>query len=517
MKRLAFSLCAAVLCTAVPAAAAAETVTVALNADIRSTNPGVNRDDNTDAVILHVVEGLVGYRENGTVAPLLAESVSTAADGLTYTFKLRRGVTFHNGAEMTSADVLWSWNRYMDPKTDWRCRPEFDGRQGLRVTGVAAPDPYTFSMTLEKPSALFLDTLARTDCAMTAVLHRDSVRPDGSWDRPVGTGPFRLGEWRRGEYVTLRRFDAYVSPPGERRDGYVGAKRPLVQEVKFVTIADAATVKAGLLSGALDIADIPDDDIPELSKSRAIEVKTAPTATKHAFLFQTRDPLLGNVKLRQAIAAALDLPQLVGHVSNGLGRPNGSAVYVTSAYHDEAHRRGYTHDPARARALLAEAGYRGETIRLIANKRSSVPSYPAAVVAQAMLQAAGIRAEIEVLEWATQLDRYTKGNFQMMSFTYSARLDPAQSYNQFFGPKDRFPSKVWDNPKAQELIEKASLVADEAERRAIFGELHRLMLADAPLVFLYNAVDTTAVARRVRGYAPWVASKPRLWEVSVGD
>ena len=497
------------------ATAQAQTVNVALNADIRSTNPGVNRDDNTAAVVLHMVEGLVGYRENGAVAPLLAETIDVSPDGLTYTFHLRKGVRFHNGARMSSADVLWSWNRYMDAKTDWRCRPEFDGRIGLKVTEVAAPDPATFVMKLEKPSALFLDTMARTDCAMVAVLHKDSIKPDGSWDKPIGTGPFQLADWRRGEYVLLKRFDGYVSPPGDKRDGYVGSNRALDSEVKFLAIADGATVKAGLVSGALDVADIPDVEVAEMKKAGAVQVLAAPSATKHALLIQTRDPLLSDVRMRQAIASALDLDEIVGAASNGLGQVNNSAVYITSPFHDEVQKKRYAHDPARTKKPLAEASYKGETIKLIANKRSTVPSYPVAIMAQAMLQAAGIKSEIEILEWATQLDRYSKGNFQMMSFSYSARIDPAQSYNQFTGAKDKMPSKVWDSREADALIEKATLISDEAERRAIFDRLHTMMLADAPLIFLYNQVDTAAVAKRIQGFAPWVASKPRLWEVSV--
>ncbi|CAN7464561.1 ABC transporter substrate-binding protein [Bosea sp. LjRoot90] len=497
--------------------AAAQTINVALNADIRSTNPGVNRDDNTDAVVLHMVEGLVGYRENGAVAPLLAEKVSTSADGLTYTFTLRKGVKFHNGAELTSADVMWNWTRYMEPKTDWRCRSEFDGRIGMKVTGVAAPDPATFVMTLEKPSALFLDTMARTDCAMVAIIHKDSLKPDGSFDRPIGTGPFMLGDWRRGEFVSLKRFDSYVSPPGDKRDGYVGRKRALVPEVKFLAIADGATVKAGLISGALHVADIPDADMPEMRKVPTLQVLSAPSATKHALLLQSRDPLLGDVRMRQAIAAALDLDELVAQASNELGTTNNSAVYVSSPYYSEVQRQRYRHDPARVKKLLAEAGYKGQTIKLIANKRSTVPSFPVAIMAQAMLQAAGINSEIEVLEWATQLDRYTKGNYQMMSFSYSARLDPAQSYNQFSGPKDTYPSKAWDSRRADELIEKSTIIADEGERQKLFDELHKLMLADAPLIFLYNQVDTAVVSKRLQGFAPWVASKPRLWEVGLAN
>ncbi|MGY6248142.1 ABC transporter substrate-binding protein [Bosea thiooxidans] len=497
-------------------AAQAQTINVALNADIRSTNPGVNRDDNTDAVVLHMVEGLVGYRETGAVAPLLAEKIDISQDGLTYTFHLRKGVKFHNGAEMNSADVLWSWNRYMDPKTDWRCKPEFDGRIGLKVTEATAPDAATFVMKLEKPSALFLDTMARTDCAMVAILHRDSVKADGGWDKPIGTGPFQLADWRRGEFVLLKRFDGYVSPPGDRRDGYVGSKRPLVPELKFLAIADGATVKAGMISGALDVADVPDQDVPEMQKT-GLQVLTAPSATKHTILLQTRDPLLSNVKMRQAIASALDLDEIVGSVSNGLGKTNNSAVYITSPYYDEVQRKRYSYDPARTKKLLAEAGYKGETIKLIANKRATVPSYPVAIMTQAMLEAAGIKAEIEILEWATQLDRFSKGNYQMMSFSYSARIDPAQSYNQFSDPKDNLPSKVWDSREADALIERATLIGDEAERKKIFDQLHTMMLADAPLIFLYNQVDTAVVSKRLQGFAPWVASKPRLWEVGIAQ
>ena len=112
------------------------------------------------------------------------------------------------------------------------------------------------------------------------------------------------------------------------------------------------------------------------------------------------------MRLRQAIALALDIPDLVASTSNGLGTPNHSAVYSSSGFYDETHRIGYTRDLNRVRQLLREANYRGEVIRIIANRRSTVPSYPAALIAQAQLQEAGINAELEVMEWATQLDRY---------------------------------------------------------------------------------------------------------------
>src|SRR5258705_4752601 len=130
MKRL--SLCAwaalsgALLSSGVDAVAAG-TIRVAANAEIRSTNPGVNRDANTDTVMLHMIEGLVGYKDDGTPAPQLAQSIQVSKDAKTYTFKLRPGVKFHNGAALTSADVVWAWKRYLDPNTKWLCLSEFDG------------------------------------------------------------------------------------------------------------------------------------------------------------------------------------------------------------------------------------------------------------------------------------------------------------------------------------------------------------------------------------------------------
>jgi peptide/nickel transport system substrate-binding protein len=232
-------------------------------------------------------------------------------------------------------------------------------------------------------------------------------------------------------------------------------------------------------------------------------------------LFQTRDPVLGKPKIREAIAHALDLRQIVSAVSSGLARPNASVIHATSPYYDDVQRQGYKYDPALARKLLQEAGYKGETIKLITNKRPARPSFNIALIAQQMLQAAGFNVELEVLEWATQLDRYNKGNYQMMVFSYSARLDPALSFEQFAGPKDKQSRKVWDNPEALALIDKASASSDEAERGRIFDDLHQRFLKEVPMIMIYNNVDVNAVSRRLDGFTPWVASKARLWEVKV--
>jgi peptide/nickel transport system substrate-binding protein len=489
-------------------------IVVAQPADVRSTNPGVNRDNTTDGVLLNMVEGLVGYHQNGTVGPLLAQSVNTSKDGLTYTFKLRPNVKFHNGDALTSADVLWSWKRYMEPKTEWRCLGDFDGRAGVKVVSATAPDAMTFVMQLDKPSAVFLDNLARTDCGMTAIISRKSVKDDGSWDKPIATGPFKFDEWKRGEYLTMSAFKDYVSPPGAKVDGYLGTKKPLVEQVKFLVVPDMSTSKAGLQSGAIDAGQITSSDVHELKADKNLTVMGVIDSGKNTLLMQTNDPVLKDERIRQAIALSLDMKQIVEASSEGLGRVNNSAVPDSSAFYSAVQKKGYRYDPAKAKQLLKAAGYQGQPIVILANKRAHVPSFSVAVLSQAMMQAVGINAKIEVLEWATQLDRYNSGNYQMSSFSYSSRLDPGLSYEQFSGPKAKQPRKVWDDPYAQKLIDQSFLETDPKKRQFLFDQLHTTMLEKTPLIVLYNITDSWAVRKRVSGFSVW-EGKPLLWNTKI--
>lgn len=505
---------AALACGAAAPAAAQSPATLRarLNADIRSTEPGVNRDANSDAIVAHLVEGLVALKEDTSVGPLLAQKVEVAKDGKTYTFRLRDGLRFHNGTPLTADDVVWSWTRYLAPATQWRCLPEFDGRGITKVLAVEAPDAKTVVFKLDRPSALFLATMARSDCGGSGIVHRSSVGADAKWIAPVGTGPFKLAEWKRGQYVDLQRFDQYASR-SEPGDGLTGAKKAEVEKVRFMVIPDGAAAKAALLAGQLEIVnDLDVADLGDVAGAPGITIDKASTMAMSAILFQTRDPLLKDVRIRRAIALALDQNALVRGVTNALAQRNNSAIPPSSAYHSAVHTQGYTHNLAEAKKLLAEAGYTGQPIKLLANKRYGA-MYDVAVLAQAMAQAAGIKLELEVLDWATQLDRYTKGSYQAMSFSYSARLDPSLNYEVFTGPKDQQPRKVWDNPQAQEQLAESMQSADKVKRQALFDALHKRMLDEVPLIVLYNGLELTAYRKSLVGYRNWATATPRLWNV----
>jgi len=488
---------------------------VALNADIRSTDPGVNRDTNSDAVIMHITEGLVAFREDATVGPLLAKDVQVSDDGLCYTFHLRDGVKFQNGKALTSADVLWTWKRFLDPKTQWRCAPEFDGHGGAKIVDISAQDPLTVVFTLDKPNGLFLTSTALPECGGSGILSADSLNADGSWKTPVGTGPFQLGEWKPGQYVELLRNPNYTPRDEKEPDGYTGNKSTSLDRVRLLVIPDPAAAKAALLSKNVDLLiDVTPLDATELAAHSGVRVTSSGTMSVNALLFQTRDPLLKDVRLRQAIAHALDSAQIVEALTGGRSKANNSMVASGSHYHTAVEDQGFTFDPAKTAQLLREAGYKGEPIKLIVNKRYAA-IFDMGVFVQAMVKASGINLELETLEWGTQLERYQSGNYQMMAFPYSERLDPALSFDSMTGDKDKESRKVWDNPQAREWLREAQREGDISKRQALFDQLHQQMIKDVPMIPMYNGNAIAASRDYVKGLRTWPVSKPRLWTVSV--
>jgi peptide/nickel transport system substrate-binding protein len=379
---------------------------------------------------------------------------------------------------------------------------------------VTAPNPRTVVFTLARPTALLLQVMARTDCGGSGIYHRSSVAADGRWREPVGTGPYKFGAWKRGQYVDLVRFDGYASLPGGP-DGYTGGKKAEAARLRFLVIPDEVAGKTALYTGAIDIfPEARSADIDEIRKHPGTKVSIAPAMDMHAILLQTQDPLLRDVRIRKALALSLDTTGLTEAVTAGVSHQNSSAIPRGSRYYSAVQALGYRRNIPEAKRLLAQAGYHGQPIRMMANKRHS-ESFDAAVLAQAMAAEAGIRIDLEVLDWATQLNRYTKGRYQAMTFIYSARLDPTLSYEMIAGPKDAQPRKVWDNPRAEHWLAASAREPDPAKRQALFDTMHRQMLEDVPFIVLFNSVDAVGLRSGVRGFRSWAPAKPRLWNVSL--
>lgn len=485
-----------------------------LSADIQSTNPGVRRDGNTDQVMLHIVEGLVAYREDGSVGPLLARSWSISADGKTYTFKMRSGVYFHNNQPMTASDVVWSLSRYFTMGTAWRCSDAIGSRGMVKVIGVAATAPDTVAVKLDRAAPLFLTTLARTDCGETGILSPASVDVHGNWIAPIGTGPFKFADWKHNQYIDLVRFDKYAALPGPR-DGNTGGKTPLVDRVHFMIIPDSSAALVALLRGSLDVmGEVAYVNYDSIRLSHDLVVDVTPMEDINAIFFQTQDPLLRDVRLRRAIALTLDTAGMTRVITRGTAQSNNSIVPTPSPYHKavEAQLRGV--NIAEARQLASAAGYNGQEIHLVTN-HNYPELFDSAVLAQAMAHEAGINLVIDTLDWATEVAKYSSGKYQMLSFSFSARLDPAFNYQLFVGDKSTDPRKAWDSPEARTLLQQLIETSDMAKRQALVDQLHTLFMRDTPAVVTFNTSRISAWRKNVVGYKTWLTGFPRYWGVSL--
>jgi peptide/nickel transport system substrate-binding protein len=507
----------AALLTAMPVAGAtAETryapLAMSISSDIRTTEPGVNRDSNTDVVLMHVVEGLMGSREDGSPAPLLAERVDISPDGRIYRFLLRHGVHFHNGAQLTSTDVIWSWRRYLDPSTGWLCLPQFDGSHGARIVSIEAPSPDVVIFELDRPHPMFLAYMATVTCGGSPILHSSSVNPDGSWRAPVATGPYRITSMKAGDYVELTAFQGYSSR-AEPRDGYTGGKVAYAPAIRFIVIRDAAARIAALMKGQIDVmSELTTPDILRLKRAPSVRIASAPGGSVNAVLIQSRDPLLADVRIRRALELSIDRRSVTLLATAGTGQLNASIVPASSRYYDAAQAIQTPVNIELARRLLAAAGYKGQEITITTNRRFT-DLFDQALLVQAMARKAGINIRLDVTEWASQVNRYQNGSYQLMSFNYSARPDPYFNYEATLGDRAISARKVWSDPVAIRLLDAAGAEADPHKRQVIFDQLHRNMLNTIPLIVLFNPADVNGVRANVVGFQPWSLGRARLWGV----
>ena len=495
--------------------AQAETVLRArINADILSSDPARQRDMNTDAVLLHVIEGLVASRDDGSVQPMLASGWTVLPGQRTYRFTLRRGVTFHNGAPLTAADVVWTFQHYMAPSSTWRCKADLGASGIARLLSVRADGPSTVVMTLDRAAPMFLKTLARNDCEGSGILQRASAGPDGRWRMPIGTGPFRWAGWLRNQRIELTRFPAYRALPGPE-SGNGGGKHALVDRLVFQVIPDSSAASAALMRGNLDILEgLPPNELEWLRGQPGVRFVASPIMDCFTLLFQTDDAALRDPRLRRAIALSLDVAGLTRVATRGTGTANSSPIPSRSPFYGAVERPLITRNLPLARSLAKAAGYNGQPIELLTS-HSPPEQFDAAILAQAMARDAGINLKLVSLDWASHFARYASGHYQSMIFSFSARLDPSLSFDTLIGDKAREPRKAWSSPVARALLAQSVATADTGQRQRIFDTLDRRFRAEAPAIILFNSRRITVLGAHVAGYRSWPGESQRLWNVAM--
>ena len=448
---------------------------VGLNADIRSTDPGVNRDDNTDTVMLHIVEGLVAHRENASVGPLLAEEVAVSKDGLTLHLQAAQGREIPQWRPADAADVHVELERYLDPKTQWRCLASSTAAAGPRSSVSPPPIRRPWCSRLDQPNGLFLASMARPDCGGGGILHTDSWRPTAAgrprsapvrstW--PNGNGR-STSSWR--DSRTTRRRPAGAGWLHRRETGVVD------EAASFMIIPDAPSAKAALLSGGSTAPDVTATaTAQELKACRACSVGQ-PDMASCGLLFQTATRCSRNPQFARRSRMRWTCGQMVPALSNGLSEPNNS-VNPADLPSRRCAAQGYTLRPRARQQAVKEGGYKGEPIKMLTNKRDR-PMFDMALMRS---DDAGRRHEYRDRNAGVghPARALPSGNYQMMSFSYSAAAGPgAELRVDDRATKSKQPRKVWDNPQALALLREASAKSDAAKRQADLRRTAQEMLA----------------------------------------
>ncbi|MDU5945589.1 ABC transporter substrate-binding protein [Paenibacillus macerans] len=374
-----------------------------LNVAVTAQPPTLDSASTVSAVTFdiagNIFEQLYTLNAQYEPVPQLAESVEKSDDGLTYTFPLRKGVTFHNGKEMVADDVVASMNRWLE--TSSRAKSLLAGAKFEKI------DDYAVKLTVEKATSDVL-TLLASHAQFPAIMPKeviDGVTADGLKEY-IGTGPYQFKEWKQDQYIQLVKYDGYKGLDSEA-SGYFGKKEAPAQNLFFYFVSDPATRIAGIQTGKYDVAaSIPTENYDEFAADSNIQLHTYAGGALTAFL-NTSEGLLKNEKLRQAILAALNDDEIL---LASYAKPE---LYTLSPgymnlkqpqWSTDAGKEYYNqNNPEKAKQLLREAGYNGEEITLLTTK-DYAEMYTATLVIQDQLKKAGFNVKVDNYDFPTFLE-----------------------------------------------------------------------------------------------------------------
>ena len=498
----------AVLCSAGGLASAQErggVIDVATIGEPPTLDPMASTADLVGIITQHVFETLYTFGDDWNATPLLAADLpEISGDGTIYTIPLRTGVTFHDGSAMTAEDVVASLNRWMKIATR--------GRQAAEViTGVEAVDDATVKITLSKPYAPLVALLSLNNAAAIVLPSENTAQEP--LETFVGTGPYELAERRPDQYIQLKRFENYASRDGEP-DGYGGARKQYLDEIRFVPVPDPSTRIEGAVSGQFDYV----DQLPVESISRIEGGATEPVVLKPfgwpVFVMNTKEGLNANPKVRKAIQAAL-APQdmlLAAFGSEDFFATDGAYYPEGYVWHTEAGTEPYRPlgDTQAAQALLKEAGYDGSPLRILTSRQYEF-HYKMAQVAQAYLEAAGFKVDMQVVEWATLTTNRADPALWDIYITHSPFL-PEPSLMGLMS--DTSPG-WWATDAKHKAVEAFNAESDPSKRAELFADVQRVLYEEAPAFKVGNFNALAAQSPSLQGVTPtpW----PYFWNAWVAE
>ena len=454
-----------------------KTVVVGHGVDLESLNPYWHNTTANYAVWRHFLEPLAEYDfVKKRYVGVLAESWSGTEKG--WTFRLHKNVKFHNGVEMTAADVIYSLKRSMDRKLSRQIN------LARRIQSMQAPDPYTVVITTTKPVVSLLEYLDNAYILSEAAA-KESGDEATFGKKPAGTGPFKFVEWVRGERVVAERNPQY----------WRGV--PKVDRIIWKPVAEDAARLALLESGQADlIANVPPHETDRLRGNSTVRLEEARSARIIFLLLDPAHKPLDNKLVRQAIHYALDKNALIKYVLDGKAyRLDG--ILGPHGFGEDPSFKPYSYNPQRAKELLTAAGFaNGFEIDFYTSTGRYTKDREIAQAIAGQLAKVGIRTRFHTPEWGIFNDLHRAGKCPICFRGRGTVVDPDDFFNEYFetGVSKRLS---YSNAKFDRLIQQQRQIFDLEKRIPILQAAIKILLDDAPIVPLYNPIDIYAAKRRL--------------------
>lgn len=460
-----------------------DAIVVGMTNSAVNLDPRVGADDASQKAHQLLYNSLVRVDDTLKVVPDLATSLERP-DELTYVARLRQGVTFHDGSALTATDVAYTFGSFLDPT--------FRGRSGAytNVKSVEAVDPYTVAFHLKTPSASFPINLVM------------GIVKDGSGAAnarsPIGTGPYQLVSFKPDDRIVLTRYDGYFDGPAKNSG------------VVMKVVPDDTMRGLELRKGAVDLVvnDVSPDIVWQMQREGKLGIATGP-GTDYAYIgLNLKDPLLQRIEVRKAIGYAIDRDAIVKYLRRGFATTAVGIVPPMSwAFQREVF--DFRYDPAEARRLLDAAGLAdpdgdGPRTRLtLTLKTSTAEMYRVQAAAiQQDLARVGIRLDVRSQEFATLLGDVVKGNFQMYTAQFVGVTDPDMLRRVFHSgqmPPSGLNRAYYRNADVDRLIDQASAMTDDEQRRLLYAQAQTAIARDVPIVSLWYKTNVAVFQPDIHG------------------
>lgn len=473
-----------------------DTLIVGQGADAKSLDPHATNDQPSSRVMKQIYETLINQNEQMELEPGLAESWEQI-DDLTFEFKLKEGVLFHNGEELKASDVKFTILRALESSQVGHIVGAIDGSK------IEVVDDYTIRISTTEPFAPLIAHLAHT---ATGILNEKAVTEGGEdyGQKPVGTGPFKFVSWVTGEKIDLERFEEYHGTPAG------------VKNLTIRNLSDNTTRTIELESGGVDIAyDIQPIDVTRVEENKDLVLLRDPNLSTTYIGFNVKKSPYDDVRVRQAINYAVDMDSIVEAVYLGIGQPaKGPLGDNVWASHQGLEPYGFNVE--KAKELMKEAGYEnGFKTTIWTNDNQQ--RMDIAEIVQNQLKAINIEAEVKVIEWGAYLDGTANGEHDMFILGWvTVTGDPDYGLYALFHSSQHGGAgnrTFYSNAKVDELLDMGRKTLDADERAAYYKEVQEIIRDEAPWIFTWTGENLTGIHKSVKGFNQHPAGHHKLFTV----